>query len=77
MKQRRSINNQLLKLQLQEQEAQATIQTNQKCCTIYKNGTDIQVTNPEVVIDQSKGTGKYQGFTVEYKNIRFPDDMQD
>lgn len=41
-----------------------------------KNGTDIQVTNPEVVIDQSKGTGKYQGFTVEYKNIRFPDDMQ-
>ena len=40
-----------------------------------KNGTNIQVTNPEVVIDQSKGTGKYQGFTVEYKNIRFPDDM--
>lgn len=41
-----------------------------------KNGTDIQVTNPEVVIDQSKGTGKYQGFTVEYKNVHFPDDMQ-
>ena len=40
-----------------------------------KNGSDIQVTNPEVVIDQSKGTGKYQGFTVEYKNIHFPDDM--
>lgn len=40
-----------------------------------KNGTDIQVTNPEVVIDQSKGTGKYQGFTVEYKNVHFPDDM--
>ena len=40
-----------------------------------KNGTDIQVTNPEVEIDQSKGTGKYQGFTVEYKNVRFPDDM--
>lgn len=39
-----------------------------------KNGTDIQVTNPEVVIDQSKGTGKYQGFTVEYKNVHFPDD---
>ena len=32
-----------------------------------KNGSDIQVTNPEVVIDQSNGTGKYQGFTVEYK----------
>lgn len=41
-----------------------------------KNGTDIQVTNPEVVIDQSKGTGKYQGFTVEYKNVHFPDDME-
>ena len=40
-----------------------------------KNGNDIQVTNPEVVIDQSKGTGKYQGFTVEYKNVHFPDDM--
>lgn len=40
-----------------------------------KNGIDIQVTNPEVVIDQSKGTGKYQGFTVEYKNVHFPDDM--
>ena len=41
-----------------------------------KNGNDIQVTNPEVVIDQSKGTGKYQGFTVEYKNVHFPDDME-
>lgn len=40
-----------------------------------KNGADIQVTNPEVVIDQSKGTGKYQGFTVEYKNVHFPNDM--
>lgn len=40
-----------------------------------KNGTDIQVTNPDVVIDQSNGTGKYQGFTVEYKNVQFPDDM--
>lgn len=41
-----------------------------------KDGTDIQVTNPEVEIDQSKGTGKYQGFTVEYKNVHFPDDME-
>lgn len=40
-----------------------------------KNGTDIQVTNPEVVVDQSNGNGKYQGFTVEYKNVHFPDDM--
>ena len=41
-----------------------------------KNGTDIQVTNPEVVVDQSNGTGKYQGFTVEYKNVHFPDEME-
>lgn len=41
-----------------------------------KNGSDIQVTNPEVEIDQSKGTGKYQGFTVEYKNLHFPDEME-
>ena len=40
-----------------------------------KNGNDIQVTNPDVVIDQSNGTGKYQGFTVKYKNVHFPDDM--
>lgn len=41
-----------------------------------KNGSDIQVTHPEVEIDQSKGTGKYQGFTVEYKNVHFPDNME-
>lgn len=41
-----------------------------------KHDDIIQVTNPEVVIDQSNGTGKYQGFTVEYKNVHFPDDME-
>ena len=41
-----------------------------------KDGSDIQVTNPEVVVDQSNGNGKYQGFTVEYKNVHFPDDME-
>lgn len=42
---------------------------------ITKEGTEITVKNPEVVIDQSNGTGKYQEFTVEYKNIQFPDEM--
>lgn len=42
---------------------------------ISKEGTEITVKNPEVVIDQSKGEGKYQEFTVEYKNIKFADDM--
>lgn len=40
-----------------------------------KNGDVIKVENPEVVIDQSKGTGKYQPFSVEYKNVHFPDDL--
>ena len=43
--------------------------------SITKNGSEITVTNPEVVIDQSKGEGKYQEFTVEYKTIKFADDM--
>lgn len=42
---------------------------------ITKEGTEITVKNPEVVIDQSKGEGKYQEFTVEYKNIKFDDNM--
>lgn len=42
---------------------------------ITKEGTEITVKNPEVVIDQSKGEGKYQEFTVEYKNIKFADNM--
>ena len=41
-----------------------------------KDGDVIKVENPEVEIDQSKGTGKYQGFTVEYKNVHFPDNME-
>lgn len=44
--------------------------------SVTKNGDTIRIENPDVVIDQSKGTGKYQGFTVEYKNVHFPDDMQ-
>ena len=40
-----------------------------------KDGTDIQVTNPEVAVEQPNGNGKYSPFTVEYKNIHFPDDM--
>ena len=40
-----------------------------------KEGDNIQVTNPDVAIDQSNGDGKYSGFTVEYKDVKFPDDM--
>lgn len=41
-----------------------------------KDGNVIQVNNPEVVVDQSNGTGKYQPFSVEYKNVHFPDDLE-
>ena len=40
-----------------------------------KDGTDIQVTNPNVKVEQPNGNGKYSPFTIEYKNIHFPDDM--
>lgn len=43
--------------------------------TFEKNGDQIRVENPEVVVDQSNGTGKYQPFSVEYKNVHFPDDL--
>lgn len=44
--------------------------------TFEKDGDQIRVENPEVVVDQSNGNGKYHGFTVEYKNVHFPDDME-
>ena len=40
-----------------------------------KEDNEIKVTNPDVVVDQSNGTGKYSGFTVEYKDVKFPDSM--
>lgn len=42
---------------------------------IEKSGSEIVVNNPKVELDQSNGNGKYQGFTVEYKDINFPDEM--
>lgn len=44
--------------------------------TFEKDGDQIRVENPEVVVDQSNGNGKYQSFTVEYKDVHFPDDME-
>lgn len=43
--------------------------------TFEKNGSEIVVNNPKVELDQSNGNGKYQGFTVEYNDINFPDEM--
>ena len=41
-----------------------------------KSGNVIEVKNPEVVVDQSNGTGKYQPFSVEYKDVHFPDSLE-
>ena len=41
-----------------------------------KSGNVIEVKNPEVVVDQSNGTGKHQPFSVEYKNVHFPDSLE-
>ena len=66
------------------QEAPTTLVTNsegnntteaKQPTEITKEGTEITVKNPEVVVDQSNGTGKYQPFSVEYKNIHFDDNM--
>lgn len=44
--------------------------------TFEKSGNVIEVKNPEVIVDQSNGTGKYQPFSVEYKNVHFPDNLE-
>lgn len=41
-----------------------------------KNGNDIQVTNPDVVIEQPEGNGRYTPFKVKYENIKIPDEIE-
>ncbi len=55
--------------------AETTAPVEAQPTTFVKEGDTIQVSNPNVEVDQSQGTGKYQGFTVEYKDVKFPDDM--
>lgn len=55
--------------------AETTAPVEAQHTTFVKEGDTIQVSNPNVEVDQSQGTGKYQGFTVEYKDVKFPDDM--
>lgn len=55
--------------------AETTAPVEAQPTTFVKEGDTIQVSNPDVVVDQSQGTGKYQGFTVEYKDVKFPDSM--
>lgn len=55
--------------------AETTAPVEAQPTTFVKEGDTIQVSNPNVEVDQSQGTGKYQGFTVEYKDVKFPDDI--
>lgn len=41
-----------------------------------KNGNDIQVTNPKVVIEQPEGNGRYTPFKVKYEDIKIPDNIE-
>ncbi len=55
--------------------AQPVTETPKQPTEFVKEDNEIKVTNPDVVVDQSNGTGKYSGFTVEYKDVKFPDSM--
>lgn len=55
--------------------AQPVVETPKQPTEFVKEDNEIKVTNPDVVVDQSNGTGKYSGFTVEYKDVKFPDSM--
>ena len=55
--------------------AQPVAETPKQPTKFVKEDNEIKVTNPDVVVDQSNGTGKYSGFTVEYKDVKFPDSM--
>ena len=55
--------------------AQPVAETPKQPTEFVKEDNEIKVTNPDVVVDQSNGTGKYSGFTVEYKDVKFPDSM--
>ena len=55
--------------------AAETPKVENKSTEITKSGTEITVKNPEVKIEQPNGNGLYSPFKVEYKNIKFADNM--
>lgn len=55
--------------------AQPVAETPKQPTEFVKEDNEIKATNPDVIVDQSNGTGKYSGFTVEYKDVKFPDSM--
>ena len=55
--------------------AQPVAETPAAPTSVTKEGDTITVENPNVQVDFPNGTGKYNPFEVEYKDINFPDDM--
>lgn len=55
--------------------AQPVAETPAAPTSVTKKGDTITVENPNVQVDFPNGTGKYNPFEVEYKDINFPDDM--
>lgn len=55
--------------------AQPVAETPARPTSVTKEGDTITVENPNVQVDFPNGTGKYNPFEVEYKDINFPDDM--
>lgn len=43
---------------------------------VTKNGDTIRVENPEVVIEQPEGNGRYTPFKVKYEDIKIPDNIE-
>lgn len=43
--------------------------------SVTKDGDTIRVENPEVVIEQPEGNGRYTPFKVKYEDIKIPDDI--
>lgn len=44
--------------------------------SVTKNGDTIRVENPEVVIEQPEGNGRYTPFKVKYEDIKIPDNIE-
>lgn len=43
--------------------------------SVTKNGDTIRVENPEVVIEQPEGNGRYTPFKVKYEDVKIPDNI--
>lgn len=44
--------------------------------SVTKDGDTIRVENPEVVIEQPEGNGRYTPFKVKYEDIKIPDNIE-